>query len=262
MKRTTGILLTALALLLSLCGCSREAAVTERTPTGSDTIKIGVRVDIKNWGYYDKEKEVFSGAEVDYARALGKKLGYDHVELVQVTPETLKEKLTGGETDCLVSKCTIMDTSKEEYEFSPGYYQDHGSFMVEKSSKIRDLAGLVGKKIGILRGSDVKNRVLRRMQDDQLISREDPLGTQILEYDSFEEISRALDSGEIEAFAADGCIVHAWLNEGREILAETYQDKDYGVAAIKDTPLSDSIGQAVEELGKEHVMENILSKWY
>ena len=262
MKKKIGIFIASCILMLSLCGCSEEAAVNRRTPTGSDTIKIGVRIDIRNWGYYDKEKEVFSGAEVDYARALGKQLGYDQVELVQVTPETLKEKLVGGEADCLASKCTIMDTSKEEYEFSPGYYEDHGSFMVEKSSKILDLAGLVGKKIGIIRGSDVRKRVLRRLRDDQLITDADLKGTEILEFDSFEEISQALNSGDIEAFAADGCILQAWMNDQRVILPETYQDKLYGVAAIKDTPLSDSIQQAVEELGKEKVMEDILRKWY
>ena len=262
MRKIWMTIVLGVGLLAGLTGCSKSLPGQTGGMTGSESIRIGVRVDIRRWAYYDKTTETFSGVEVDYARALGKKLGYGQVELVPVTPENLKLSINNGEVDCLVSKCTIMDTSKEDYEFSPGYYEDQGSMMVEKSSRIKDWGGLKGQKIAFLNGSDVKKRARKKMIDMGIISEDDEAGTEFVGYDNYEEMSQALEVGDVAAFAADACILRAWQDEGREILKDSYQDKEYGVAVLKDTPLSDKVARAVKDMKEEGVMDEILERWY
>lgn len=264
MKKKLWTAALCVSLMAGLAGCSGFSAGKgdKGLSAGSDTIRIGVRVDIERWAYYDKVSQVYSGAEVDYARALGKELGYDKVELVSVTPETLKSSIENDQVDCLVSKCTIMDTSKEKYEFSPAYYEDHGSVMVEKSTGIKKFEGLKGQKIAYLNGSDVKEKLQKKMIALAIMTEEDAGGTEFVGYDNYEEMSQALETGDVVGFAADGCILRAWQDDQREILEEAYQDKEYGVAVIKDTPLSDEIERAVKDLSEAGVMDKIVERWY
>ena len=77
------------------------------------------------------------------------------------------------------------------------------------------------------------------------------------------KFKRMLSEGiDVVGFAADGCILRAWQDEQREILEENYQDKEYGVAVIKDTPLSDEIERAVKDLSEAGVMDKIVERWY
>ena len=264
MKKKLWTAALCISLMAGLAGCSGTSAAGDKAgqTNPSGTIRIGVRVDIRRWAYYDKESEVYSGAEVDYARALGKELGYDKVELVSVTPETLKTSIENDEVDCLVSKCTIMDTSKEIYEFSPAYYEDHGRVMVEKSTGIKKLQSLRGQKIACLNGSDVTKRLRNIMIAKGIISEEDAGGTEFVGYDNYEEMSQALETGDVAGFAADECILRAWQDDQREILEESYQDKEYGVAVLKDISLSDEIERAVKDLNEAGVMDKIVERWY
>ena len=136
------------------------------------------------------------------------------------------------------------------------------SMMVEKSSRIKDWGGLKGQKIAFLNGSDVKKRARKKMIDMGIISEDDEAGTEFVGYDNYEEMSQALEVGDVAAFAADACILRAWQDEGREILKDSYQDKEYGVAVLKDTPLSDKVARAVKDMKEEGVMDEILERWY
>ena len=241
---------------------SKEQNAQPGTPTGSDEIRIGVRTDIRRWAYYDKATELFSGAEVDYARELGKRMGYKKVNLIAVTPEILKTAIGEGDVDCLVSKCTIMDTSKEKYDFSPPYYEDLSSVMVEKSSRIKDFAGLRGMKIGVLRGTDAQNKLYKKMIAMGIISEADAGGTVFAEYNDYEAMSKALEAGDIDGFAADGCILRAWQDEEREILKDSYNAKKYGIAVLKDTALLDEVSRTVKDMEEEGVMDEIMKRRY
>ena len=65
--------------LIGLSGCSSASS-----PTGSDTLRVGVRADIVNFGYPNEQTGKYYGMEIDLANEMANRLGYSNVELVSV----------------------------------------------------------------------------------------------------------------------------------------------------------------------------------
>lgn len=91
--------------LIGLSGCSSASS-----PTGSDTLRVGVRADIVNFGYLNEQTGKYYGMEIDLANEMANRLGYSNVELVTVLPDNRKEMLLNGEVDCLVACYSKTDT--------------------------------------------------------------------------------------------------------------------------------------------------------
>ena len=124
--------------LIGLSGCGSASS-----PTGSDTLRVGVRADIVNFGYLNEQTGKYYGMEIDLANEMANRLGYSNVELVTVLPDNRKEMLLNGEVDCLVACYSKTDTRLENFDFSPIYYTDATPVMVENSSRITDINQLM-----------------------------------------------------------------------------------------------------------------------
>ena len=115
--------------LIGLSGCGSASS-----PTGSDTLRVGVRADIVNFGYLNEQTGKYYGMEIDLANEMANRLGYSNVELVTVLPDNRKKMLLNGEVDCLVACYSKTDTRLENFDFFPVYYTDATPVMVENSS--------------------------------------------------------------------------------------------------------------------------------
>ena len=133
-KATISMLLVALLAVFSIVSLS--ACGNTATPTGNNTLKVGVRSDIVNFGYLNEQTGKYYGLEIDIANEMANRLGYSDVELVTVTPDDRKEKLLNGEVNCLIACYSVSESREENFDFSPTYYTDATSVMVENSSGI------------------------------------------------------------------------------------------------------------------------------
>ena len=109
MRRLSALLCGLLTLAAVLTGCGGREK--------SGTLRVGVRDDIMNFGYLNKETGRYYGLEIDLANKLAEKLGYEEVEFVTVQPDNRKEMLQDGKVDCLVAAYSIADTRKENFDF-------------------------------------------------------------------------------------------------------------------------------------------------
>ena len=109
--RARGFIALLLAVALSACaliglsGCSSASS-----PPGSDTLRVGVRADIVNFGYLNEQTGKYYGMEIDLANEMANRLGYSKVEFVTVLPDNRKDMLLNGEVDCLVACYSKTDT--------------------------------------------------------------------------------------------------------------------------------------------------------
>ena len=185
-------------------------------PTGSDTLRVGVRADIVNFGYLNEQTGKYYGMEIDLANEMANRLGYSNVELVTVLPDNRKEMLLNGEVDCLVACYSKTDTRLENFDFSPIYYTDATPVMVENSSRITDINQLKDGTFGIMSGSNAGPLLAIKLFDMGIIGEEVISNTDesteydhatVIKYPSYEDLSIALEEGRVDAAVMDGAFV-------------------------------------------------------
>lgn len=150
-KILSGILLLIVAFTFAGCGSS-----SSQKTSGSDlkaikdrgTLKVGVKLDVPKFGYKDPKTSKIEGFEIDLSKAVAKKIFGDEnkVQFQGVTAKTRGPLLDSGQVDMIAATFTITDERKKSYNFSEPYFTDSVGLMVKKSSGIKDLRGLNGKK--------------------------------------------------------------------------------------------------------------------
>ena len=131
----------ALAKLGKAALCALLALALLTAAAGAETLRVGVRDDIINFGFYNETTGKYYGLEIDLAAELAQRIGYDDVEYITVTPDTRKDMLLNGEVDVVIATYSIAESREENFDFSAPYYEDDTIIMVEKSTlfgSIRD----------------------------------------------------------------------------------------------------------------------------
>ena len=133
--------------------------------------------------------------------------------------------------------------------------------MTETSTLLTTMADLVGKKIGVVDGANAGPKLAEKMTADGLITAEDPKGTSLEKRETYAELSKALEEGEVDAVCMDGCIARAYMEDDRVIFDERIDEEDYGVATQKGSELSSKVSKAVQEMLDDGTVEGLIEKW-
>lgn len=245
------------------------AAATVLGSTGvyadsKQTLTVGVRDDIMNFGYLNTTTEKYYGLEIDLAYAIADDLGYKEVEFVTVQPDDRKDKLLNGEVDCLIAAYTIAESRLENFDFSPAYYTDYSRVIVERSSLLTSIPQLMGKRIGVVDGADAAPVFANKLVELGLIPEVDNEtfdAVTFVRVDSYSELSKALEEGTVDAACMDGCVARAYMDDDRMLLEETLQEESYGVATQKDSKLSEPVAKAVQKMLDDGTLEDLIDKW-
>ncbi len=255
----------AAAVVLGMAGCGETGATQ-----GSGTLKVGVRSDIVNFSLLNEQTGKYYGLEVDIAQELASRLGYADVEFSTVTPDDRKDKLLSGEVDCLVACYSIADSRLENFDFSPAYYTDATSIMVENSSLVTEVTQLEGGTFGIMSGSNAGPLLAIKLNEmgiigDNIISNTDE-GTQyegvyVKKYPSYADLSQALEEGEVDAAVMDGSIAGTYIDDDRSLLDVNISDQLYGVATQKDSDLSPRIAEVIQGMLDDGTIAALVEKW-
>lgn len=248
--------------VLMSCGCSGS--------TGEDVLKVGVRSDVINFGYYNENTQKFYGMEIDLAQELAKRIGYDAVDFISVDPSDRERELESGEVDCLIACYTITPERQEKFDISSPYYADSIVIMVEDSSMIDNARQFPGKKIGVLEGSTTAQQVTARLFEQGIVTdySEDSFdaaeyrgGITFCEMASYEELITALEEGSIDAVSTDGCILQQYKTEERHYVDIGIAKQFYGIALMKDSVLTAPVEEALQDMYSDGSMEMLIDKW-
>ncbi len=267
-KATISMLLVALLAVFSIVSLS--ACGNTATPTGNNTLKVGVRSDIVNFGYLNEQTGKYYGLEIDIANEMANRLGYSDVELVTVTPDDRKEKLLNGEVNCLIACYSVSESREENFDFSPTYYTDATSVMVENSSGITDIAQLQNGTFGIMSGSNAGPLLAIKLNElgiigDEIISNTDEAtqyqGAYVKKYASYADLSQALEVGEVDAAVMDGSFTDTFINEERSLLDISIADQEYAVATQKGSALTQPVADAIQAMLDDGTIATLVDKW-
>ena len=255
----------AVTAALSVVGCDGAAAAG-----GGGTLKVGVRSDIVNFSLLNEQTGKYYGLEIDIAEEMAERLGYSDVEYSTVTPDDRNETLLEGKVDCLIACYSIAESRLENFDFSPAYYNDTTSVMVENSSLITDITQLHGGVFGIMSGSNAGPLLAIKLNEmgiigDNVISNTDE-GTQyegvyVKKYPSYADLSQVLEEGEVDAAVMDGSIAGTYIDDDRSLLDVNISDQLYGVATQKDSDLSPRIAEVIQGMLDDGTIAALVEKW-
>lgn len=281
MKKKLAILLAGVMVfsMLAACGSSSSSTASETETTAEDTteegteeaaeetaaadtewpedvqaiidrgvLRVGVKSDVIGFGYQDPLTGDYSGMEIDLAQKIADALGVD-VEYTTVTAATRGELLDSGDLDCVLATFTITDERRESWDFSTPYYTDAVTVLVEDSSGITDLSGLVDATVGVSSSSTSALALVQAMIDQGLISGDNfdsetfdastwTDGISFRQYSDYPAISTALSAGEVDAFCVDRSILAAYKTEGRSYIEDSFSPQEYGVTTKKGSGFS------------------------
>ena len=218
-RRFGAVALGSLACALAgVAGCTGGVAAAGSAPAGtssSGALRIGVRSDIVGFGYLNDHTGKYYGLEIDIATELADRLGSSDVEFVTVTPDDRKEMLLDGQVDTLIACYSIADSRKENFDFSPAYYDDQVIAVVQNSSLFDSIDDMKGMTFGTMSGANAAPLLTNKFAETgfskeivQVVEDENShviFDTwTLLQYPTYQELSDALEEGTVDAMVLDG----------------------------------------------------------
>ena len=193
-------------------------------------LKVGVKNAVIGFGFQDTLSGEYSGLEISLAEKIAEYLGVE-VEFTAVTAATRTELLDSGDIDCVLATFTITDARKESWDFSTPYFTDYVTVLVENSTGITSLEGLVDKVVGVSSGSTSAKALVTAMVEGGYISGDNfdadtfdaatwTEGVAFQQFDDYPTISTALSAGEIDAFCVDKSILAVYNTDTRSYIEE------------------------------------------
>ena len=249
-------LLVCLALLAAvLCACGGNTQLDRIRSNG--VLRVGVKVDVPDFGYLNPETNTIEGIEIDLARLIAQELLGDNqaVRLVSVTAQTRESMLENGELDIVIATFTITDERKERFYFTESYFRDEIALLVRKDSGVTNIMQLDNKTIGIVNAGTAKPALVAEVEQRGI-------NVNYGEYASYPEVKAALTSGKIDAFCVDKLILIGYLDDETYILEEGFNRQDYGIAAKKeDKAFTKYLDDFMNKLRSNGQLEDILKHW-
>lgn len=218
-------------------------------------LKVGVKQDVPNFGYYDSKNDKYTGMEIDLAKKIADTLGVK-VQYTAVTAQTREALLDNGQTDIMIATYTINDQRKANFSISDPYYYDEIGFLVNKSSGIKNPKDLNGKTIGVAQGSTTKASLETFASDNGIKFKYVQLG-------SFPELAIALRAYRIDAFSVDESILSGYVSKNNKILNQGFDTMEYGIASKKsNTQITQYINSLISKWQKDGSLEKIYKKYH
>ena len=259
MKKATLWLLAA-CLVFVFSGCTRQETKINQIKArnnGAGELRVGVKVDVPNFGYINPDTGVLEGLEIDLAKEMAAMItgNSEAIRFVPTTGMAKESLISNGEVDLVIGTYTITDARKEVVNFSRPYYIDEIGFMVLGTSAIRDLADFPGKTIGVTRASTAFSAF---DQHPEVLGE----GFILKGFASYPEIQDALLSSTIDVFAADKSILSGYNSKRCAILDPGVQPQPYGIGSLlADKTFAKEVDTMLEKLMGNGTLDAILAKW-
>ncbi len=272
-RRTFGRLALTLAAASAgalVTGCEGGAA---GGGSGKGVLRAGVRADVVNFGYLNERTGNYYGLEIDLVNEIAERMGYGDVEFVTVIPDNRKEMLLEGQIDLICGCYSIADSRLENFDFSPAYYDDRVVAVVQNSSMIGSVDDLRGRTFGTMAGSNAAPLLSTKLYEigftnGEVVTANDDNSEvsfdtwNLLQFPSYQELSDALESGDVDAMVLDGAIAQTYMDDKRVVLdGFTVAEQSYGVATQKDSELSQPVAEAVQAMLDDGTVAALQDKW-
>ncbi len=276
MSRLSLLLIAPLLALVVLAGCgsdddeetstsSSSVTAEDCTPEKLETLESGkltVATDSPAFPPYFEDDDPTNGRgfESAVAYAIAEQIGFDEADVEWVV-EPFNSSYAPGpkEFDFDENQISITPKRAEQVDFSSPYYEAEQAIVVNKDSEFADassLADFADANIGVQIGTTSQEAVEAEIQPIE----------QPQVFDTSNDVVSALKNGQVDAVVVD--VPTAYFLTATQIPDATTVGQfpapggdQWGALLEKDSPLTDCISFAIDELSSSGELAEIENEW-
>lgn len=225
----------------------------------AESIKMGSSIDFAPYEYYDDETGDIVGIDVEIAKAVAEKLGYE-LEIEDMQFDSIIAAVVSGKVDFGMSGFTVTEERKQSVDFSTPYTTAKQSVIVPEGSAITSVDDLFNPdsayKIGVQIGTTGDLYITDDVEANGLKHT-------VERYNKAPDAIVALNSGKVDCVIIDDQVAVSFVNanEGLSILDTAYALEEYAICFAKDSELYAPFNAALEELIADGTVQSIIDKY-
>lgn len=240
-------LTAAFVMALTMTGCQKDdVKVDEEVKT---VLTMATNAEFKPFEYMEGEEIV--GADIDMAKAIAEKLGYQ-LEISNIDFDAALTGAATGKYDIAVAGITANDERRMNMNFSDNYYTASQAIIVLSDSAIATAADTVGKIVACQEGTTGEQYLLDN-------------NYQLQSFKTAPEAVTALTSGKVDAVVIDDAVARALSaeqNGATKVLDEALTQEAYAIALkLGNEELTAEINSALNELKADGTLQQIFEKY-
>ncbi|WP_458414746.1 amino acid ABC transporter substrate-binding protein [Schinkia sp. CFF1] len=269
MRRFASIILVIAAMFMIVTGCSSKSAPSENADNSSatqdknttnegskDKLVIGIDDKFAPMGFRDESNNIV-GFDIDYAKAAAEKMGVG-VEFQPIDWTTKESELSSGRIDLIWNGYTITDERKQKVLFTKPYLANAQVVVTLADSKIKSLADLEGKVVGLQSLSSASDALNANPIKDKIKT--------VTEFPDNVLALNDLRSGRIDAVVIDEVVIDYYMTKQKDtfkVLDESLAPEEYGVGVKKgNEDLLNKLQKALDEMNEDGTAAEISTKWF
>jgi len=221
-----------------------DGSPTFERMTTNGKVVIGVKEDQPGLGYKDPTTGKYSGFDIEIARLVAAKLGFDEskIEYKTVVSAGREAAVAQGTVDYYVGTYTINDKRKALISFAGPYFEAGQDLLVRADDdSITSKDTLKGKKVCSVTGSTP----IQRIREEGLTEPEN-----IVEFQGYGQCVDKLLTKEVDAVTTDDAILKGFAAEDPDnlkVIGKAFSEEPYGIGLpLEDKALRDKVNDILQ----------------
>ncbi len=253
MKKFFAVLLAVLMMAtaaLTLASCKKDDEVKK--------VILGFDAEYPPFGYLDEATQTYVGFDIDYAKKVCEKLGYE-LELKPIDWDSKDEMMKTGAIDFIWNGFTY-EGRENDYEWTDRYLNNSIVVLTAENSGINSLADLAGKAV-VVQSDSSGESALKGKTELVATFKDGKYSTEAAYTTAFEK----LKTGAVDAIVVDVGVANYLTanNTGFKVLSEAISTETYGVGFLKgNTALCKEFNTAMNEVAKDTAFIKSLCEKY
>src|SRR5713101_1814653 len=262
MMRTLALLLALTAVALTAVTPALAQSDTLEKIKSSGTLTIGTRTGSPPFAYVNKNND-WVGFSIDLVeqlvkpsveKAVGRSI---KVEKKESTPPTRIPLLTSNAVDLIAGTMTDTPERRQSVDFSLTFFVTGAQFLVKKSSPIKSIDSIAGKRVAAQQGSTNARIIRERVPTAKL-----------QEFPDQPAAFQALVQGQVDAYTNDGIQLAGLKAKAPKpddwvVVGDFFSYEPYGMAMRKnDSDFRHAVNVGLMELIESGKYFDLYDKWF
>lgn len=244
-------LIISFGLVLSLVACGGAGSAAKSEAGSAQKLIMCTNAEFPPYEY--KEGGQFAGIDVECARLIGSKLGYE-VEILDIAFDSLIPTVMSGKADFAMAGMTVTEDRLKNIDFTHTYQTAVQTIVVPSNSNIESADDLSDKKIGVQTGTTGDIYCTGDFGEDA-----------IERYSKIIDGFQAMKSGKIDACVVDDQVAKSIVaadSGSFKILETAYANEEYAIAVKKgNTELLNKLNSVIDEIKSNGELKKIIDKY-
>ncbi|WP_297071437.1 basic amino acid ABC transporter substrate-binding protein [Thermococcus sp.] len=246
-----GVVTSVLIFAVAASGCITSSTSKEKV------LVVGTSADFPPFEYKSPKTGNITGFDMDLIKMVAKKIGYDKVEIKDMSFDSLIPALQTGKVDVVIAGMTITPKREQVVDFSIPYWKADQAVVVRKSSgiKISSPEDLKGKTIGVETGTTGALYVKNKLGNSVTMK----------EYSTYVAALQALLNGQVNVLVIDSPVANMFIHKypSLEIAYVIQTNEHYGIAVRKgNKELLNKINSALKEIMNSPEWNKLVAKYF